>query len=183
MQHHGNKYGMNIEKVSWELHHPEWFSSPENDSARQHLLPTCTIPLCPLKASKNLTQTKDKQAPKGAVCTGALAKKHQPKGERKLGRSGEMTPSPITPGHSLKVGTAFSSSTSHESRRLERHRKKGHLGICWHHGSTGTASRHQKHLRTHLPLPAFNHSQQDVCLHTVCHWVALQQGTTPPLTP
>lgn len=169
-RHHGNEYGMNIEKVSRDLHHPEWFSLHENDGAHQHLPHSCTISLCHLKASKNLTQRKGKQSSEDVVCTVALTKKHEPKGERKLLNSGEMTPSPTTAVDSLKVGTiAFRIYTSRESRGLERHGKKGHAGICCHHGSTGTASRHQKHLHSQLCLPSFNDSQQDFCLQTVSH--------------
>ena len=126
---------------------------------------------------------KSKQSPKEVRCTEAVTKKHEPKGERKLSKSGGMTPSPRTPVHSFKGAIAFCSYASQESRGPARHRRKGHVGICSHHGSAGTASRHQEHLHSQLPLPPCNHGQPQFSLPTVSHPATGEQSKTPPLTP
>jgi len=139
-------------------------------------------PLSHLKTPKSLTQKKDKPSSKDVVCTAALTRKHEPKGERKLLTSGEMTPSPRTPVDALVVGIAFriSSFICCQSRGLEQHRKKGHLGICCHHGSTGTATPHQKHLYSQLCCPPFNNSQHNFCLQAVCHLVITEERKALP---
>lgn len=97
MWHHGIKYGRNMEKVSWDLHNPQWFSLKETNSALQYLLLNCILSLPLLKDSKNLTQRKDNPL-KIQSALWPWQKKHERKGEKKLVNSREVTPY-VTSGH------------------------------------------------------------------------------------
>lgn len=96
MWHHGIKYGRNKEEVSWDLHSPQWFSLKKNKTALQYLLPNSILSLPILKDSKNLAQRKDN--PLKIQSALWSLQKHEPKGERKLVNSREVTPY-VTSGH------------------------------------------------------------------------------------
>lgn len=102
MRHRDNRYGTNTGKVSSDLHHPERLSWCENDSACQHLLPTCI--LSHLRARKNQATRNKNQSSKDTVCT---AKEHEPKGAMKILNCWEMTLYFISSVGTLTTGVTF----------------------------------------------------------------------------